>query len=370
LSLASRRAGLSAITTPPDHSECNELVRAYERLTALYHDLLGQESLDDLLGRAAEAVADLVPCSALLIAETDASEQVIVPLLASGDWCQETLQMRPSFGEGLIGWAVASGQAVMANEAHLDPRAGHVAGTPAGAPEALICLPLISGGEVIGALSLYREGDYTWFSDAEFAMARRFADAVTLALANAQARRQLTDVARTDYLTGALNRRGFHQELTTLKSRAGRADQTIALLLIDLDDFKSVNDRFGHPVGDMLLQQVAAQLSAHAPVEAAVARLGGDEFALLFLPERPGEAARVAGAVAESLNPLSFVSANGAVSITASVGSAELPATEHTLDEELLATADASMYERKLGRDKAEVSRGRRSRRDGYAGLE
>ena len=80
--------------------ECGALVASYERLTALYHDLLGQESLAALLERAAETVAELVPCSSLLIAEADIEQQIIVPLVVRGAWQEETLQMRPRFGEG------------------------------------------------------------------------------------------------------------------------------------------------------------------------------------------------------------------------------------------------------------------------------
>ena len=101
--------GLRPVTT----CNCGALVASYERLTALYHDLLGQESLAALLERAAEAVVELVPCSSLLIAEADIEQQVIVPLVVRGAWQEETLKMRPRFGEGLIGWAAANGRPVL-----------------------------------------------------------------------------------------------------------------------------------------------------------------------------------------------------------------------------------------------------------------
>jgi len=182
---------------------------SYEKLAGLYHELLGLESLAELLEHAADAVVELVPCSSFLIAEVAAGREQIVPVLVRGAWGPETLQLRPRLGEGLLGWAVANARPVLANQAHLDPRAGHVAGTPEGEPEAIICLPLVSRGEVIGALSLYREGAAADFSGDEFKLAQRFADAVTLALANAKARSQLEELARTDELTGCLNRRGF-----------------------------------------------------------------------------------------------------------------------------------------------------------------
>jgi diguanylate cyclase (GGDEF)-like protein len=308
-------------------------VASYERLTALYHDLLGQESLAALLERAAEAVVELVPCSSLLIAEADVEQQVIVPLVVRGAWQEETLQMRPRFGEGLIGWAAANGRPA---------RAGQVVGTPDDEPEAVMCFPLISGGAVVGAFSLYREGEGQFFSDAEFEMAQRFADAMTLALANAKAREQLLYLARNDYLTGCLNRRGFHQELQTLATSA--VSSSLVLLLIDLDDFKSVNDLHGHATGDQLLRQVADQLRSAAPEGSVVARLGGDEFAILFGPTSTTDTAAVAASVRHTLDPLTFVSAGKAISVTGSVGLAEEAVGNTSLEERLLRVADESMY--------------------------
>ncbi len=339
--------------------ECDALVASYERLTALYHDLLGQESLAALLERAAEAVAELVPCSSLLIAEADVDQQVIIPLVVRGAWQEETLQMRPRFGEGLIGWAAANGRPVLANEAHLDARAGQVAGTPDDEPEAVMCFPLISSGVVVGAFSLYREGEGQFFSDEEFAVAQRFADAMTLALANAKAREQLLYLARNDYLTGCLNRRGFHQELQSL---AASTEKSLVLLLIDLDDFKNVNDEHGHGTGDQLLRQVADQLRASAPEGAVVARLGGDEFAILFAPTARISTRDVAEAVKRTLDPLTFVSAGRAISVTASVGFAEEAVSNQSIEERLLRIADESMYREKNGEPIGHA--GRRALRD------
>jgi len=324
---------------------CDALVASYERLAALYHDLLGQESLAGLLERAAEAVAELVPCSSLLIAETDIEQRVIVPLVVRGAWQEETLQMRPRFGEGLIGWVAENGRPAHSDQAHLDSRAGHVAGTPAGEPEAVICFPLISGGVVVGAFSLYREGEDQFFSEQEFAMAQRFADAMALALAHTKTREQLVYLAQNDYLTGCFNRRGFHQELQRLASFASRP--SLALLLIDLDDFKTVNDQHGHAVGDQLLRQVASQLHATAPEGAVVARLGGDEFAILFAPHSLTHVAEVAARVKRALGPLRFVSSGGAISVTATVGFSEAAINTESIEERLLKIADDAMYQRK-----------------------
>ena len=332
---------MDTLRHPPRPCGCTDLIESYERLAELYHDLLGQRSLRELLERAADSVAAIVPCTSLLIAETDREAEVVVPLVTRGSWGDETLQVRPRFGEGLIGWAVANGRPVLANDAHLDPRAGHVAGTPDGEPEAIICLPLIARGTVIGALNIYREGGDT-FTETEFAMGRRLADAVTLALEHATSREQLETLARTDHLTGCLNRRGLHDEITRLTVGA-RRDDRIALLLVDLNEFKCINDRHGHTTGDLVLTHVAARLRDAAPAGAVIARLGGDEFAVA-LPLHDGDARSTAIALEAAINSLTVVARGAAVAVSATIGTAVVRASASNLEERLLSLADHDMY--------------------------
>jgi diguanylate cyclase (GGDEF)-like protein len=326
---------------------CGNVVAAYERLTALYHDLLGRKSLPDMLGRAASAVGELVPCSSLVIAEADRSERVIVPLLAKGSWEEETLRMRPRFGEGLIGWAVANARPVLANEAHRDARAGHVTGTPAGEPEAIICLPLIAEGVVVGALSLYREGDGNTFTRTEFAIAQHFADAMALAFTHARTRVQLQAEANTDHLTGCLNRRGFAQQIHEAVTTAGAADQLVALILVDLDQFKRVNDELGHRTGDLVLCHVANQLRAAVPAGVPVSRLGGDEFAILLTPQSRAELDQTAGRVEKAMRRISFLSSAGSITLSGSIGVSAVDAPHPALADHLLRVADEAMYVQK-----------------------
>lgn len=158
-----------------------------------------------------------------------------------------------------------------------------------GDPEAIVSVPMIARGVVIGAMSLYREGDSGKFTEFEYEMAQHFADAAALALENAHVRQELRDLATRDELTGVRNRRGFIERMT----EALHGEKPSALVVIDLNDFKTVNDSYGHPCGDELLRHVARLLlSEIRPPEDEVFRLGGDEFALL-LTETDTQQARV-----------------------------------------------------------------------------
>ena len=149
---------------------------------------------------------------------------------------------RPLLGEGITGWAIDHGEAQLVNDAHLDPRVKTVPGTPADEPEALISVPLVARGAIKGALNVYRLGRDAKFSDEEFELAKRFGDAAALALDNAQVRAVLELQAQTDSLTGLYNHRYFHDRLRAELNRASRAHDSIAVLMLDIDDFKRVND--------------------------------------------------------------------------------------------------------------------------------
>ena len=151
-------------------------------------------------------------------------------------------------------------------------------------------------------------------------------------------RRELADASATDHLTGALNRRGFHEHAERELARAERSGEPVALVLVDLDGFKDVNDGHGHAAGDELLCWVVDRLRAGLRPSDAAGRLGGDEFALLL----PGLGADAAEAVAGRLRRIL------AERTPASFGIAVYPARRSA--EALLAHADAELYREKMAR--------------------
>ena len=185
------------------------------------------------------------------------------------------------YGEGITGWAVEHREPVLANQAHLDPRVRFVPGTPV-EPEALIAVPLIARGSLKGTLNIYRVGEDAEFTEEEFLLATRFGDAAALALDNAHIRATLEHQASTDALTGLYNHRTFHDRVRQELMRASAEHDTVGLIMLDLDDFKKVNDVYGHGVGDQLLLQVADVLRASVRAGDVVCRVGGEEFAIIL----------------------------------------------------------------------------------------
>lgn len=166
--------------------------------------------------------------------------------------------------------------------------------------------------------------------------------------ARCRAEAELTRLAVTDALTGLPNRAALHDRLGQALARRRRQQSVLAVLFLDLDGFKSVNDRFGHAAGDQVLREVAARLAATLRPGDTVGRLGGDEFVVVCeeLPD-PSEADEIANRLQAALAP-AFTVHGEQVRLRASVGVA-VAATDQPVDpRELLHAADQAMYRAKL----------------------
>jgi len=310
----------------------------YRRLAEIFHDVLSEQSLDALLERIADTLAELIPYEDVHIYEADEGQRELIPVLARSEWADEVMSETFSFGEGITGWAVDHREAVLANQAHLDPRVRFVPGTPI-EPEALIAVPLVARGRLKGTLNIYRVGDDAAFSDEEFLLAKRFGDAAALAIDNAHIRARLEHQAETDALTGLYNHRAFHDRLRQALLQASAAHDTVALVMLDLDDFKKVNDVYGHGVGDQLLHQVADVLRASVRTTDVVCRVGGEEFAVIL----PSGDLRSSTALAQRIGEqLGTLEAEAVGRLTVSTGIAVGPENAAN-PRELVACAEVAM---------------------------
>ena len=304
-----------------DARRADALVDSYRRLFEVFHHVLSEQSLDTLLDRIADTLDDLVPYDALQIYEADNTRNELIPVLARSEWESEIMRTRPAFGQGITGWAVVNREPVLANQAHRDSRVAFIPGTPA-EPEALVTIPLIARGSLKGALNIYRLGETASFDEDEFELAKWFGDAAALALDNAQVRARLEHQAQTDSLTGLYNHRVFHERLRAELMRASRVRDSVALLMLDIDEFKRVNDICGHAVGDQILVSLAELTNSLVRTSDVVCRIGGEEFAVIMPSCDAGAALGLARRLTERLDARPL---NAAGDITISVGIAQGP---------------------------------------------
>jgi len=213
--------------------------------------------------------------------------------------------------------------------------------------QALKILPLKSGDRVLGTL-VAASRKRGVFDDEAVRMLEVIALQTAQALQRAQLFAAVERLATTDGLTGLHNHRHFQNLLEQNTSLALRYQKPLSLLMCDIDHFKTVNDTYGHPAGDLVLKGVAEILERQARQTDAVARYGGEEFALI-LPETDSEAARaIAERIRVAVEQATFMTELGPLKITLSLGVATLPDVAR-LKQELIDQADQALYAAKRG---------------------
>jgi diguanylate cyclase (GGDEF)-like protein len=183
--------------------------------------------------------------------------------------------------------------------------------------------------------------------------AERAVESANRKLKRALEREQM--LARIDYLTGAFNRRQFFMAAEKAFAQARRYKRSLALMILDIDHFKNVNDSFGHQVGDQMLKRLTQLMKHELRAPDILARHGGEEF-IALLPESNSTAAwAVAERIRQKIEGYNLVTSRGNVFVTVSIGVAEALPEVDSLDR-LVAMADEAMYRAKqAGRNKTVV---------------
>lgn len=176
---------------------------------------------------------------------------------------------------------------------------------------------------------------------------RTLAGMMAPALDNAVQHRIVDDLSRTDGLTGLLNHRTFQVILDGKIRRVSRYGESIAVVMVDADKFKAVNDTYGHSVGDEVLVELARRLKAQVRKDDAVARYGGEEFAVVLDSVDEENAWAIAEKMRKAISSKPFATASGALPVTASFGFSILHKDEATTKREFLDQADQALYHAK-----------------------
>ncbi|MCI0347425.1 MAG: diguanylate cyclase [Chloroflexi bacterium] len=215
-----------------------------------------------------------------------------------------------------------------------------------GGARTLAMFPLIVKGQSVGLVELWTNGPWTW-DERRLNLARTMTNEAAVALENARLYDSARSLADRDPLTGLYNHRFLHERLGEEMLRAARAHQPLSILMLDIDDFKLVNDTFGHQVGDQFLVRLASVVRSTLRGSDIPARYGGEEFSVI-LPDAGEEAGdHTAARIHDALRSQSFKpEGRGEVSISVSIGRATFPVDGRTATE-LIERADARMYEAK-----------------------
>ncbi len=211
---------------------------------------------------------------------------------------------------------------------------------------ACLCVPVVFRGDTTGLIALYNSGERV-FTPEDARVAELFASQVAIALDNSRRVEQMERQAVTDQLTGLYNRRAFADLAGKEVGRARRYRRPLALILFDIDHFKTVNDSHGHLIGDHVLRVLTELVTRTTRSTDIVCRYGGEEFIVLMPEAGRDEALAMAERLREEISRLTVVTDAGTLSLTVSLGVAELDtAGDEDLDG-LINRADRAMYRAK-----------------------
>jgi diguanylate cyclase (GGDEF)-like protein/PAS domain S-box-containing protein len=282
------------------------------------------------------------------IAMLDASRKLAEVI---GSWSD--CQLPPAVFEPSACWALRTGHPHLVTAGDSTAPCAHAAGMK----NTYLCTPILAQGETLGIVHFQATDAVPQLDASELSFKTTFAGQVGLSLANIKLREALRTQSIRDPLTGLYNRRYLEEMLDREVRRAGRAQQVLGVLMIDLDHFKSFNDTYGHDAGDVVLRETGSCLTKGIRAEDFVCRFGGEEF-VVILPTADLAASRArAERLRSKMRELAIMYQGKSLGIvTISVGVAAFP--EHgSSPKELMAAADGALYQAKRGgRDQVVVA--------------
>lgn len=255
-------------------------------------------------------------------------------------------------GEGVTGAVVKTGQSRIIGDVSKVPEFKYYHGEKTDI-KSLLSIPLMVRGKAVGVLNVNHTKENA-FSGDDMALFTAVANQIAIAIENAKLFELTKKMSVTDSLTGLYNHGFFQKQLSEELERARRYGRNVSLLMIDVDRFKKINDKYGHTVGDRILQAVADMFKMYSRHVDTVARYGGEEFAIV-LPETDREQAKI---VAERLRKdvekmeIYVEELEKNLKTTISIGISSYPVNAET-QEELIESADKALYRAKsTGRNK------------------
>ncbi len=307
---------------------------------------LAQDLLDSIFKVATELVRGE---RASLMLREDATTDFVMSN-AVGIAAEVMRLVRVRQGEGVVGSVAASKRSLLVRSDDGLPRRPDSSDPGRYRTASFMSVPILVDDESRGVLNVADPLDGRSFGDSDLITLELLASHIGACLLQREQGEAMQRLAETDPLTWLFNRRHFDQRIEAELNRALRAEHLVSLLMIDVDQFKTINDRFGHRAGDAVLKAVAIAIKQAVRVYDVPTRYGGDEFAVI-LPEADSEvASRVARRVLEKTAaqtlPGDLVSAG--LSIGLSIGVATFPRPSGDLAA-LIESADAAMYKAKAG---------------------
>ncbi|MBI3811157.1 MAG: diguanylate cyclase [Nitrospirae bacterium] len=336
---------LQAIENRREHQSIQSHAQELDTLVAVSESLGSKLDLEHRLETMADKIKEIIPYDHCFIFLVELGERCAELKVVRGFSDDHLVGQMIPLHEGFLSLVVKRRAPIMKVDLHERERGKGIFPLDTGIklrPASFLALPMIVQDRVIGifAITSQRPGA---FDQQHKEFLRMLCSQAAVSIADAKLHDEVNRLATMDGLTGIANHRRFQERLNEEFERQARDTGRFALVMVDVDHFKKVNDRFGHPVGDQVLKQVAAVLLKTVRKVDVVARYGGEEFAVILLNSGPKESYQLAERVRKAVEGISPVINGEPLKITISLGMAVYP--DDALDREtLIERADRALY--------------------------
>ncbi len=249
------------------------------------------------------------------------------------------------FGEGVVGHAAMEQRPIIVADLQKEPREALVPKPKAA--HGFMAVPIVSEGQTIGCVSFLALAPNAYTLEHQ-RLVDRLIRLASVGIQNARLHERTVELAETDSTTGLLTNRAYQERLEAEFRKAHSGKQSLSILILDVDNFKRINDTYGHPQGDELLRQLADVLRQHARKADICCRYGGDEFTIVMPETIKAEAAMVAGRIRQAIEDTTFSLDGVGAKVTISIGVAGYP-QDVSQKTALVAAADKALYAAKFG---------------------
>jgi len=328
---------------------------AYRRAFDGLRKLNAALGLESTFAATADAVKTIVTADFISLCLVEGGRLHIC--YAQGDNAEQLVNQSFPLEQGLVGQVIKYRRTLPDNADYLGTSPVFSEAHLFAEYRSLLIIPLAQeNGEVVGAMTVAAERAETFTLTCR-EMLELVATQVAIKIQLAKSHEQLSRLATIDELTGIANRRAYQRGFEAMIDRARRRDGCLHLILCDIDHFKRINDNFGHPFGDLVLQQIAKLFDRVVRANDLAARTGGEEFAILLEETDCAGARKVAERLRELVEGLQLKFGTTAVPVTISLGIAEFPLDADSL-EALASCSDQALYQAKAaGRNQTKVWR-------------
>jgi diguanylate cyclase (GGDEF)-like protein len=252
-------------------------------------------------------------------------------------------------GQGIAGHVLQTGETLLIDDVKADPRFYKEVDQITGfQTKSIVCIPLFIRTQVFGVLEVINVQDMARFKKTYLPILKILADYASIAIDNARHFKKIQEVSRTDEYTGLPNARYMHEILPKLLNSCERDNQPMAVVFMDIDNFKLVVDAYGHLQGSQVLNEIGQTIAAQLKENDILIKYGGDEFIIILPNQNKIESHKVVAVVQDAIRTSEYLqNEEFPIKLTASFGIATYPEDAKTV-KDLLIKADNQMYQIKM----------------------